>query len=209
MTITNYQIYPQFPSSDGASSSGLVLIDSGIISSSVPWIKYPSAGIALPSGYLWFELMVAGIDFSGFASGYEGLSFAASSDAGVTFLNDTANADSYLTYFAPGTPDMIGVLSDYFSPNSFGALVRAAIYPGSVNKMFSVISYFAGLKDSNIVGNQPCITTPNPNATTPPSASRINLIRVKAYDDGDASNLTPAHGIAKAVWSLMGAPDPA
>ncbi len=190
---------------------GLALLSSGTITSPVAYFD-----VALPAGYIQFKLNVSGVQYSFRDTMGIGVSY----DGGATFINDTSHSDSYFEQgmFSAGTDPVTALhnVNALMDINQGSQVVGANppydtvydIFPGSVTETFRLM-YMSSCW-SNVVGSFVEFGTQglNPNATVPPTAGRVNLMRLLPFGNGD---IPPTSGetITSGSWTLFGIPTPA
>jgi hypothetical protein len=177
----------------------------------------------LPAGYVKFELEF--VDLS--CSDTDFPAAALSPDAGSTFFNDAFNADTYaagqiLFSAPPNTADSLDPRFRYdddglidFCPGlgasggSFDGILH--INPGSASappkirsSAFVIGPTFAANGNNGTIAGDTWYSL-NLGATTAPTLARVNLIRVKPYDDGAAAAGT--HTMTGTLL-LFGVPSP-
>lgn len=185
----------------GGSNSGLALISNGTITTPVSLLD-----ITLPADYLgpfYLELSKFVLDTSDNLCGVWGRT----DGEVITFYADPDNSDTYGE--ATGIAPAIFNLKLFFFGDFLVGTVdcSAVLNPGSGSDTPRIRIHATNIAaDFSAVHDQISTSFLNPNATIPPEAGRVNLIRILPYGFGDVDPPTSGEMITAGSWALLGVP---
>jgi hypothetical protein len=197
MTVTNYQTYPQFPSS-GSGGGGASLIER------IEFDDDPYYDMAIPAEGDFLDVELLNLRFS---ADQNTLAYAVSTDSKATWIHDPINLDCYwlirtknngaagTTNLASGDTLGINVGVQYLAgPALFGITAAFRIYPGSPDYLFQMQGRLM-IDDWNAskpIIYEPLFTYVNPYATVTPTPARATHIRWRPYGNADVD---PTSGV--------------
>jgi hypothetical protein len=199
-----------------ASSSGLIFLASGTTTTNQTLLD-----LTLPADYAWFHLEMNKVRSTDSTTA---VLMAFSTDDGATWLNDTANGDTYITYASalqvrteishvdPLTfsyPDALAYIGGWITigPESGTVFSVMDIHPGDANSL----AHFMERASTSWPSHNPfdgATSTGgaalNPAATVAPTPRRINKLRIATYGDFNAGSYAAliATGLTYGLWGF-------